>query len=85
MASHMKTTVEISDALLREAKRVAARDETTVRALIEEGLRQSLNARNDKRRFRMRDVSYGRGGLRPEVEDGSWERLRDLIYEGPGG
>ncbi len=85
MASHMKTTVEISDALLREAKRVAARDQTTVRALIEEGLRQSLNARNDKRRFRLRDVSYGKGGLRPEVEDGSWERLRDMIYEGRGG
>ena len=85
MASHMKTTVEISDALLREAKRVAAHDETTVRALIEEGQRQSLNARNDKRRFRLRDASYGKGGLRPEVEDGSWERLRDMIYEGRGG
>ena len=85
MVSHMKTTVEISDALLREAKRVAARDETTVRALIEEGLRHSLNARNDKRRFRLRDASYGKGGLRPEVEDGSWERLRDMIYEGRGG
>jgi len=85
MDSHMKTTVEISDALLREAKRVAARDETTVRALIEEGLRHSLNARNDKRRFRLRDASYGKGGLRPEVEDGSWERLRDMIYEGRGG
>ena len=85
MARHMKTTVEISDALLREAKRVAARDQTTVRALIEEGLRQSLEARNDKRRFRMRDASYGKGGLRPEVEDGSWERLRDMIYEGRGG
>ena len=85
MVSHMKTTVEISDALLREAKRVAARDETTVRALIEEGLRLSLNARNDRRRFRLRDGSYGKGGLRPEVEDGSWERLRDMIYEGRGG
>ena len=85
MDSHMKTTVEISDALLREAKRVAARDETTIRALIEEGLRHSLTARNDKRRFRLRDASYGKGGLRPEVEDGSWERLRDMIYEGRGG
>lgn len=79
MASHMKTTVEISDANLRDAKRVAARDETTVRALIEEGLRQSLNARNDKRRLRLRDASYGKGGLRREVEDGSWEQLRDMI------
>ena len=85
MGSHMKTTVEISDALLREAKRVAARDKTTVRALIEEGLRTSLAGRTDKGRFRLRDASYGKGGLRPEVEEGSWERLRDLMYEGRGG
>ena len=85
MESHMKTTVEISDALLKEAKRVAARDETTVRALLEEGLRHALDARRDKRGFRLRDASYGKGGLRPELREGSWERLRDTIYEGRGG
>ena len=36
----MKTTVDIPDTLLDEIKRVAARDKTTVRALIEYGLRQ---------------------------------------------
>ena len=35
----MKTTVEISDSLAEEAKRVAARERTTLRALIEAGLR----------------------------------------------
>ena len=85
MGNHMKTTVEISDALLREAKRVAARDKTTVRALIEEGLRKSLDVCNDKGGFRLRDAGYGKGGLRPEIEEGSWERLRELMYEGRGG
>jgi hypothetical protein len=39
MVTHMKTTVEISDGLLDEARRLAAREATTVRALIEAGLR----------------------------------------------
>ena len=85
MVSHMKTTVEISDGLLREAKHVAAREKTTVRALIEEGLRRALEIRREKRGFRLRDVSFGKGGLRPDMAEGSWERLRDVIYEGRGG
>ena len=35
----MKTSVELPDSLLREAKRLALRERTTVRALIERGLR----------------------------------------------
>jgi hypothetical protein len=35
----MKTTVELPGGLIREAKRVALRDKTTLQALIERGLR----------------------------------------------
>jgi hypothetical protein len=34
----MKTTVEISDSLLREARKLARREGTTLRALVEQGL-----------------------------------------------
>ena len=84
MVTHMKTTVEIADALLREAKRVAAKEGTTVRALLEKGLRRALEDHRRKPGFRLRDVSYGEGGLHADVKEGSWERLRDLIYEGRG-
>jgi len=80
----MKTTIEIAEALLREAKRIAAKDRTTVRALLEEGLRRALEEHRKKPRFRLRDVSYGQGGLQADVREGSWEQLRDLIYEGRG-
>jgi hypothetical protein len=80
----MKTTVNIADSLLREAKRVAARERTTVRALLEEGLRHVLKEHRSKTRFRVRDASYGKGGLHPDVEEGSWERIRDLTYQGHG-
>jgi hypothetical protein len=44
MGRDMKTTVEIQDELLIEAKKHAAEHRTTVRALIENGLRHQLGA-----------------------------------------
>lgn len=79
----MKTTVEISGPLLARAKRVAARRGTTVRALIEEGLREVVGRDRAPGRFKLRDASWGQGGLRPEAQ-GGWERIRDLAYEGRG-
>lgn len=38
----MKTTIEISDELFLQAKRQAAKSGTTLRALIEQGLKQVL-------------------------------------------
>ncbi len=80
----MKTTVEISDALLQEAKRVASKEETTLRELIEEGLRRSLEERKHRGEFRLRRVSFKGKGLQPGISPGSWERIRELIYEGRG-
>ena len=77
----MKTTVEISDALLEEAKQVASREDTTLRTLLEEGLRRALADRKQGRKFRLRRASFKGKGLQA---GGSWERLRDLIYEGRG-
>lgn len=85
MVSCMKTTVEIAEPLLAEAKRVAAREGTSIRALIEEGLRGALDRRRRREPFRLRRASCGGNGLRPEVREGAWERIRDLIYDGRGG
>ena len=84
MVTHMKTTIDIADALLLEAKATATRNETTLRALVEEGLRLILEKKKQHSAFRLRDASFRGRGLQPEVKDGSWERIRDLAYEGRG-
>jgi hypothetical protein len=80
----MKTTVEIPNPVLSQAKAVAQKEGTTVRALVEEGLRKILKEREQKPKFKLRDASVGGQGLQPPFEDGSWEKIRDAIYEGRG-
>jgi hypothetical protein len=80
----MKTTVDIPDALLEEARQVAIRDHTTVRALIERGLRQALAERKGAREFRLRKATFRGEGLQPGVADATWGRIRELVYEGHG-
>lgn len=85
MYRHMKTTVNISDALAREAKKLATKEGTTLRALIEDGLRRILRERKTQGQFRLKDVSFMGNGLNPEFQNESWDRIRDAAYEGRGG
>ena len=84
MVTRMKTTIDIADGLLVEAKQVAARERTTLRDLVEQGLRGVLDQRAKTTRFRLRDGSVGGNGLHPDVRGASWEQIRELIYEGRG-
>ena len=85
MASHMKTTVHIADAVLAQAQALAARDNTTLKALIDEGLRHVVAKRAKPGTFKLRDASVGGAGLNPEFQNASWEDIRALVYEGRGG
>jgi hypothetical protein len=85
MGTHMKTTIEISQAVLVAAKATAAREGTTVRALVEEGLRKVLAERKARDKFELRKVTFRGRGLQEGVREGDWETLRDLAYEGRGG
>jgi Arc/MetJ family transcription regulator len=82
----MKTTIEIADALLADAKRVAAREGVTVRALVEQGLRRVIDERRQGALgFRLRRASVRGRGVQPGLQDASFDRLRELAYEGRGG
>jgi hypothetical protein len=80
----VKTTVDIPDSLAAEAKELATRENTTLRALIEAGLRLVLRERRRKSAFRLRDASFGGSGLQPEFREGTWNRIRDAAYEDRG-
>ena len=80
MSSHMKTTVHIADALLAEAQAIAAREKTTLKALIGEGLQKVVKARAEAKPFKLKDCSFGGQGLTPEFQNAGWDEVRDEIY-----
>jgi predicted DNA-binding ribbon-helix-helix protein len=81
----MKTTVHIPDGLLDDVQRLARREGTTLKALVQEGLRRVLDERKHKKGFKLRKASFKGEGLNLELEQASWERIRDMAYEGRGG
>jgi hypothetical protein len=80
----MKTTIEISDSLLEEARKLAAKEGTTVRAFVEQGLRRIVAERKSRGAFKLRKASFAGNGLQPGATGATWEQIRDVIYEGRG-
>ena len=81
----MKTTIDIADSILNDARRLAAREGLTVKALVELGLRRIIAEKKRAGPFRLRKASFKGKGLQPGMKDAGWDRLRDLAYEGRGG
>ena len=84
-AHTMKTTVELPDELATRAKAHAAKHGTTLRAVIEQGIRQVLSESRERGGFELRDASVGGQGLRAEFRGAHWAEIRDAAYKGRGG
>jgi hypothetical protein len=86
MASHiMKTTVVIPDALLADVQKIAAKNKTTFRALVQEGLLHVVEQNQKKKKpFKLKDMSVGKPGDPWLLEGKSWDEIRDMIYEDRG-
>jgi hypothetical protein len=76
---HMKTTLDINDSLLADAKALAARQQTSLTRLIEEGLQ--LRLRTARRGIKTGNfkipVFKGRGGLVPGLDPSSNKAMLD--------
>lgn len=81
----MKTTVQIPESLFDQARQVAQREQTTLKALVEEGLRRVVADRQRSAPFHLRDAAFQGNGIQPGLAGASWAQIRDMSYEGRGG
>ena len=77
--THMKTTLEIDDRLLERAKRYAAAQGTTLRAIVEESLRARLAPRSQARQSYRFSPPTVRGDRAPAVDVADRNALYDLL------
>ncbi len=84
MVSNMKTTIDISDPLLLEAKKLSREQHTTLRTLVEQGLRSIIAEHKSGLRFRLRKASFRGNGLAPDFQGEGWREIRSAAYEGHG-
>jgi hypothetical protein len=84
MGAHMKTTIEIAEPLLREAKKLATREGVTLRAVVERGLQRVIAEERRAPPFKLRKASFKGKGLRAELRGASWDAIRDLAYRDRG-
>ena len=80
----MKTTIDISDSILEQAKQLARDQNVTLRSLTEEGLRKVIEERSASHRRGVNPVTFRGKGLSSEFQGATWERIRDAAYNGHG-
>jgi hypothetical protein len=81
----MKTTLELPDALLEEAKTYASKRGIPFREVVEISLRSHLEAAQIKAKpFKLKPDKPWHGG-KPLVDVSDWPTVRAIAYEGHGG
>ena len=74
----MKTTIDLPDDLAAEARRIAAQSGTTLRSLVEAGLRAELERRATPVTWEPRaDLAFGSGGLTAPARGMTWAEIRE--------
>ncbi len=78
MGHRMKTTIDLSDALFDSAKALAQQRRTTLRALVEEGLRSVLGVAQAKPKaaFKLKDARV-RGKAAPASDPRTWRQMEE--------
>jgi hypothetical protein len=84
-SSSIKTTIDIPEPLLDQARAEARARGTTLRELVNDGLRALLAAHDAEGPYRYEPVIFdGELGVAPGVDLANWDEIRALIYERGG-
>ncbi len=84
MVTHMKTTIYIADEIFRSTQKLCAKEKTTFRSLVEEGLMLALEKHDRSKKVSLQPVVFRGKGLSKEFQGLSWESIRDASYKGRG-
>lgn len=79
MGLSMKTTLELPDELLIEAKKAAAEQRRPLRALVEEGLRMVLSGPQKKAPAKRVRLITVKGGLPRDLDLSSREKMHEWL------
>lgn len=79
----MRTTLDINDELLARADQYARETGSTLRAVVEDGLRQVLDSVGPTRKYVLPDLREGDPTAHDPLEHYAWPELRELIYGDP--
>lgn len=75
MGTHMKTTIDLSDALFSAAKAHAAKHGITLRAVIEQSLARTLRESKVNPAFKLKDASVRGKGLTRAARAMPWPAI----------
>lgn len=82
----MRISIDLPEPLLRTARAATRKRQTTLRAVLLDGLRQALESEARQRSAHaLPDESFGEGGVNEGVSLTDWDRIRELSYDGRGG
>jgi Bacterial antitoxin of type II TA system, VapB len=76
----MRTTVDLPDELVFEVQRIAREQKRTMRSVMEEALRATIDKYQRAEAFELPDASVDGNGLRSAFRDAEWEDLRTAAY-----
>ena len=76
----MKTTIDIAEPLLRDARTYATAHGLTLHVVVELGLRAVLPPPERTIPYKLRDASFTGDRLNPAFQAMPWNDVRDTIY-----
>jgi hypothetical protein len=80
MLKHMRTTINLPDELILQAKRAALEADTTLTEIIANALREALQKGHRKQpRRKIKLTTYGEGGTFPGVDLDDTSAVLDLM------